>query len=501
MTPRRSRPAPTRNRRRLALELLTTAALVAAACSDPPTSGGDTVQAGGSDGDGGTELPECPLDALDSADGPVEVTLWYGGLNGSAKTAMDDMAAAFNAGQDEVVLTASEQGAAYEQVYRKFTSAAAAGTDQLPQMIYLEDTQLQSMVDSGYVLPAEACMAADGYDLTNLEPAARAKYSVDDVLYPGYMNISTPVLYYNKAHWAQAGLDPDDPPGTLDEVYEQAKVLKDAGVSATPFVFKTTRWFPETWLTGIGQDVVDNDNGRDGLATEATFATPELEELMGFLKTMQDEGLLNVFANTEGSIDHYLALITQESSMLIETSTAATTIRDALGGTLTAEQAGVGFDPSVIDLSVLVPGTGAYPGIEAPGRVFPSGGAFYILNTSDPAQQAASWAFMRFMLQPENAKAWHFNGSYLPAVKAVEDEPEVQAFWQDDLAGVLLQPAVEQLADADPDQPGPLIGPYPDETDVLEAAMEGILLNDQDISTTLADAQASVTESLERYAG
>src|SRR5690606_7707910 len=74
----------------------------------------------------------------------------------------------------------------------------------------------------------------------------------------------------------------------------------------------------------------------------------------------------NAFANTEGSIDHYLALVTQESSMLIETSTASTTIRDALGGTITAEQAGGDFDPSAIDLSVLVPGAGPFPGIEVP---------------------------------------------------------------------------------------------------------------------------------------
>jgi ABC-type glycerol-3-phosphate transport system substrate-binding protein len=96
---------------------------------------------------------------------------------------------------------------------------------------------------------------------------------------------------------------------------------------------------------------------------------------------------------------------------------------------------------------------------------------------------------------------WHLNGGYLPVVKAVQDEPEIQAFWQDDLAGVLLQPAVEQLADADPDQPGPLIGPYPDESDEIEAAMEGILLNGQDVPSTLAQAQDNVTEALERYAG
>jgi ABC-type glycerol-3-phosphate transport system substrate-binding protein len=105
------------------------------------------------------------------------------------------------------------------------------------------------------------------------------------------------------------------------------------------------------------------------------------------------------------------------------------------------------------------------------------------------------------MLQPENAKAWHFSGGYLPIVKAVEDDPEVQAFWQDDLAGALLRTAVDQLADADPDLPGPLIGPYVDEGNAIEDALDAVLFDGQDVSDSLAQAQDEVTQSLERYAG
>jgi sn-glycerol 3-phosphate transport system substrate-binding protein len=482
--------------------VLTVAALVAAACSDPPTTGsGDAVQTGR--GEGEPELPECPLDALDeaAAEGPVEIELWYGGLQGSAKATMDDIVGRFNASQGQVRLTANDQGAAYEEVFRKYESASSSSPDQLPDVIYLEDTQLQVMIDGRQVLPAQACMEAAGYDPTNIEPLARSKYTVGDVLYPGYMNVSTPVLYYNKAHWARAGLDPDDPPDTLDELHTQAQALKDAGVSEKPLSFKADRWFFETWLNGIGEDVVNNDNGREAPATEATFATPAADDIVGWLKMMNDEGLLNAFADVEGNVNHYLALATQQSSMLIETSTASTTVAEFLGGGLTAAEAGIDFDESVLDKTQLVPGAGAMPGVESAGKVFTSGGAFYILNTSGPAQQAASWTFLEFMLQPEIAKTWHFSGGYLPIVKAVEDDPEVQAFWRDDLGGVLLSTAVEQLADADPDQPGPLIGPYVDENNAIEDALDAVLFEGRDVSASLAQAQDQVTESLERYAG
>jgi sn-glycerol 3-phosphate transport system substrate-binding protein len=473
------------------------AALVAAACSDPPSSGGDA--AGSDDGDGGSGLPDCPLDALDEAEGPVEVTLWYGGIGGPTKQTLEDTVAGFNASQDEVVVTASDQGSSFAEVNRKFESAASADSGQLPDVVLLENTQLQALADSGRVLPAEACMEAAGYDLTQIEPAARAAYSVDDVLYPGYMNVTSQVLYYNKAHWVRAGLDPDAPPRTLDEIYEQAVALKEAGVSDKPFSFKVSHAVFENWLSGEGVDVVDNDNGHDGLATEATFDDPVAVETLERLRQMADEGLINVFANAEGGIDHFLALVNQQSSMLIETSTASTTIAQAVSGTLTPAEAGVDFDASVIERADLVPGTAPFPGLSGPGQVHPGGGGFFLVGSAPPAELAGSWALLEYMLQPANAKAWHVGGGYLPIVKSVQDEPDVQAFWEDDLAGVLLKPGVDQLSDADPDRPGPLIGPYPDFVTGLDLALESVLLDDGDPATALADARDQVTESLQRY--
>jgi sn-glycerol 3-phosphate transport system substrate-binding protein len=245
--------------------------------------------------------------------------------------------------------------------------------------------------------------------------------------------------------------------------------------------------------------VVNEGNGREGRATAATFDTPEAVEALELLQQMNEEGLLNPFANTEGGVDQFLALVTQDSSMLIETSTASSAIAAALGGQLTPEDVGSDFDASVLDRTQLVPGSGQFPGLTASGQVHAGGGAFFIVNASEPAQQAASWKFLRYMLEPANAKAWHIQSTYLPIVKSVSDEPDVQAFWQDSLAGVLVRVAVEQLQDADPDEPGPLIGPYIDFADATEAAMEAVLFDDADVADALASAQEEVTASLERY--
>lgn len=188
--------------------------------------------------------------------------------------------------------------------------------------------------------------------------------------------------------------------------------------------------------------------------------------------------------------------------MVIETSTATSTIRDFLGGDLDAEAAGESFADADIDFAKtrIVPGAGALPGLRGPGKVYAGGGAFYILNTSSPEKQAASWRFLEFMLQPEQAFEWHTNGGYLPVVKAVLDEPEVEEFWSTDVAGVMLKKAVDQLRSADPDQPGPLMGPFAGYKDIMNGMIYQVVGDARkDPQAALDDAEKKVDDLLGDY--
>ncbi|WP_426572005.1 extracellular solute-binding protein [Aquihabitans sp. McL0605] len=486
-----------RQTRRVVAGIIAAGLLGLVACGSPPTTKG--TGAGRTDTPAKVDPKECPVAALAKASGKVKVNMWFSGLVDPALGVLTDMAKRYNASQDKVVVTANNQGNAYAEGLKKYEGAAATPS-QVPQIQYLEDTMLGELVDKGQVLPAEACMEADGYDPTQITPAARAAYSVDGVLYPGYMNVSTPILYYNKVHFKKAGLDPENPPTTLAEIEAAAKKLKAAGVSKKPFSFKADQWFISTWLSGVGQDMVNNNNGRTKPATAATFDSPAAKEVFGDLKRMDDEGLLNAFPVTDGSIDHYLALVNEDSSMLVETSTASGTIAAALGGDLN-NTSGVKIDTTALDGKKIVPGSGEYPGIKQPGQIYASGGAFYIMNTSSPAQQAASWDFLKFMLKPENATIWHTKGGYLPVLKEIEGSPAITKFQETTLDGKLLKPAVDQLATADPDRSGPLIGPYPAFQDILQGALEKVLFNGAPVDSSLAKAEADATALLKDYNG
>lgn len=499
-----------RSLRLRSLAALAALGLTVAACGGPPAADNSSGGRGSGEAPEGTEgkeptsdLPDCPLEALDEADGVVEIDIWYGGIGGSTEAVMKDVVKRFNESQSDVRAVANSQGASYDEVLRKYGDLAAT-PKSLPDVMLFEDRALGELVDRGQILPAESCMEASGYDLTNLEAVARSSFSVDGVLYPGYMNVSTPVLYYNKVHFTEAGLDPEDPPETLEELAEVARILKDKGVSNQPLALKTEVWFLSNWLSGVGVEDVDNGNGRKAPPTEATFNTPEALEILTTFQEMAEEDLAVVYPVTEGSINHYLALAQENSSMVIETSTATSTIRDFLGGDLDAEDAGANFADADIDFETtrIVPGAAALPGLRAPGKVYAGGGAFYIMNTSPPEKQAAAWRFLEFMLEPDQAFEWHTNGGYLPIVKAVLDKPEVEEFWKTDVAGVMLKNAVDQLRAADPDQPGPLMGPFAGYKDIMNGTFYQVAGDARkDPQTALDDAEKRVNDLLSDYNG
>lgn len=480
------------------LATATAMGLIVAACSDPPSSDAERPTR-----DEGSGLPECDVEGFEeaAAEGPIEIELWYGGLVGRADDTMKQLAEDFNASQDQVVLQAEAQSEGYREAWRKFEEASA--NDQLPELVYLEAEDFGGVLGSGRVLPAQACMEAAGYDMANIEPLARNYFSFDDVLYAGYMNTSTPVLYYNRNHWRHAGLDPEEPPETLEELHQQASEIKAAFAgddkAESPLALMIDKWWFISLFTGAGIDIVDNGNGRQADPTEAVFNTPEAREILADLKQMADDGVLIPFPRDEGAgeVKAYEAALNQQSSMLFGTSAASATISAFLAGEDISGSEGV--DTGEVDLEAIDPRSAPLPGASEPGQIAPGGGGFYIMNSSNPVEQVAGWKFLEFMLQPENARAWTTSTGYVPSVKAVADELEAEGFFEDDPIGILVAPAVESMGDVDADRPGPFMGPYVELTSELEKALQAIFLQDADIEEALATAEANVTEAIQSY--
>lgn len=476
------------------LAATTTIAVIAGACSGGDDGGGST--AGSSD-----EL--CPYDALEGAEDTVEVVLWHAEA-GSNVIALQSIVDDYNSSQDAVRVRAEFQGTFDEQLKKYEDAMADPGT--LPNLFAPDDTVTQFMADSGTAIPVQACLDADPeaaeiYD--DFVPIVRAAYSIDDVLWPGAFAAAGAVTYANEAHFEAAGLDPaTDLPNTLDELRATAEAIAAADIPGleAPLVLRIEAWPLEFLTSGADEPVVDQDNGRAGLATESLYANDVTLEVLDWLEAMHDDGLLKYTDNAD-LISPFLAMATQSSSMLIDSSSAIRTVDGAIEGTLTPDQVGLEDDMdlsgfSFPDLRITV---GELPGLEAPGRGQMGGAAWYLIDTGDPVELAAAWDFMKFFNQTDQQVTWAVEGSSFPVRQSAAEDPRLQAYWTDTQAGRWMAEAYKGFTTLDPEFPGPVIGPYKEFRQAVRTGLERIIFGGEDTTTVMGEVDQRFQDELDSY--
>ncbi|HEY5154402.1 MAG TPA: extracellular solute-binding protein [Acidimicrobiales bacterium] len=480
--------------RRLATASLVAALVLVGACGSSNSSGD---AAGGGTSDTRQPLAPCPVDALASAAGPVEVVLWHPFV-AKTKDTLEAMVAQYNASQTKVKVRVEAQGS-YDELAAKYR--AAVPSKDLPGIAIFEDVNTKSVADSGTVLPAQSCIDADHYDTSDLLASVKAFYSVGGALFPASANLSTPLVYVNRNHFRRAGLDPDKAPTTLAEIRADAQKIKDAGIVDRPLALSLQPWFIESWLTGEGEPIVDNDNGRGpGQTTTAVFDNDKTREIYTWIRDMNRDGLLTPVPNTAGNIDDYLSLAQQKSSMIIESSVAATSIKAFLKGNLDPNTLQGGSGAGNVDLTALDIGAGRFPGVSQPGQVRLGGSGWYITDTTKPEVQAAAWDFMKWWNALDQQVRWNLEGSYLPFRTSAAKDPRVTSAWNDDLSGRWLAISYDQLSNGiNPDFPGAQFGPFDKYDDATTASVESMVFGTTEPAAAVTAAATKTTDAITQY--
>lgn len=464
---------PIRWIRRFALLLVAVLALAACGSGSDSDSGGDG---------GGTAASDCPIGAVDEAGGPVEITFWHAMTDANLE-ALESLVADYNASQDDIQVEAVYQGS-YADTLKKYTAAVSGGGD-LPDLIQLEDTATQAMIDSQTVLAAQACVEADDYDLSDYIQKTIDFYTVQGTLYPMPWNVSNLLLYYNAQAFEKAGLDPDTPPRTLDEVREASQAIVDAGAADKGFALKLDPWWLEQMTASVGEEFVNNGNGRDERATASSFDNDASLEVYEWMNDMVADGLaLNTGSPEGGNFDNLLSIGSDEAAMTIDTTAALGTIRGVLGG---------GQFPNVT-LAV-----GPRPNLEGeePNAVV-AGGANYMINAGSDAEQEAAWRFMTWLNEPEQQATWSVATGYIPIRQSAVDMPEIQELWAGEPE---FKVAYDQLQGGEDNVAieGPVIGPYREVRDVIIASFERMLGEGQSPADALASAAAGADDEITQY--
>jgi sn-glycerol 3-phosphate transport system substrate-binding protein len=462
--PRRLGALGTReSRRRLSRTAFAVAVLLlGAACG----GGGGNEQTSGSSIDWNQKPPSRP----------VEVTFWHGFSAGANQDALNHLVAAFNQqhqGQIHVTPTYTGQ---YDDTFAKLkTGLQSNQPNQLPSVVQIYDIGTRFMIDSKAITPMQTFIDHDKYNVSDLWANIRGYYQVQGKLYSMPWNTSMPLLYYNKDAFKAAGLDPNKPPQTLDEIRSDAVQLKAHGQPG--FGAAIYGWFLEQWTARANQLYCNNGNGRDGLATRTLIDQPVDVNVMQWWTQMVKDGLALQLGRQ--TTDAQKAFEAGRVSMTVEST-----------GVLRQFQQAASFQV----------GAGPYPRSESStaGGPIIGGASLWIMGKKPSYEQVAAWQFVKFLMEPENQAYFHTHTGYFPPNKKALDEP-------DDRRWVAQYPQFEtavaqlQQTPVDTATQGCALGVMPQARQAAEDAMEKALTGRESPKDALADGVKAIQPAIDSY--
>lgn len=398
---------------------------------DGDDGGDDDAEAGDDDTDAGDDpdapnpalagLPDCPVDALGTADGPVEITMWFG-LADQLAGVLQELTDEFNASQGDVVVSIENQ-TDYETTIDNYLNLGASNR---PDVLLVPEFIVQTFVESESFVPIEACFDAAGADTSTFLERGLTTYSFDGVQWGVPFNVSSPILYYLKPRFEAAGLDPDSPPTSFEEMRTVSEALVSSGASAYGEVVDIARDAAgariEQWFGQLEEPYVDGGNGREARATEALFGTETGLDILRYLRDMRADGLSFNVGTNAGGLDAFLKLIdpAEPGAMTVATSAGIVQVLDALGG-------GIAPDLTIDDV-----GVGSLPGPDGSIAAQVGGASLWIPVDRGDVETAAAWRYIEFLTSAQTQSTWAAGTGYVPMRSdAVELDP-VATLFEDD---------------------------------------------------------------------
>jgi len=422
------------------------------------------------------------VEALPQPPGSAKVTFWFGltGVNGDVVRKVVNM---YNASQTKYYVDAVSQPD-YDATINKLNTSLAGG--ELPNVVQVYDIGTQRMIDTKKIVPVQDLIDKEKLDIIkDLEPAVASYYTIAGKLYSMPFNSSAPVMYFNKAAFKEAGLDPEKRVWTYDEASAAAKKLtkKDAGgaVIRHGVGFTLYSWILEQEIAMQTALFADPGNGRQTRAQKLVFDSVAGENYLNFLKSLVDSGNGECFGIDGGanSTARDAAFVTGESCMTFNS------IASLRGYIKSANDSGKGVD---VGVAYLPKPTGAK------GGVIIGGASLWITNTGSAEQQAGAWDFVKFASTPETQAFFSANTGYYPTRKA--------AYAVQDMKNALVQypqfqVAIDELRAtvASPATQGAVFGTFVKTRSNVQSAMEQFITGKVGTAKQALDTAAKMSTS------
>jgi len=326
------------------------------------------------------------------------IPFWHS-MEGELGKEVNSLAQRFNEAHPEYKIEPVYKGN-YEQSLA--AGIAAFRTGNAPAILQVYEVGTATMMASKAIKPVYEVFNDAGikFDESQFVPTVAGYYTdaKSGHLLSQPFNSSTPVLYYNKDAFKKAGLDPEQPPKTWQDLAAYTAKLKAAGMKCG---------YASGWH---GLPVAAKNNGFDGADAVLEFNKPEQVKHIALLEELNKKGDFSYFGRKDESTEKFYngdcAITTASSGSLADIRHYA------------KFNYGVGMMPYDADVK------------GAPQNAIIGGASLWGMQGKNKEMYKGVAEFLNFLAQPEIAAEWHQKTGYLPITKAAYDLTRQQGFYE-----------------------------------------------------------------------
>ena len=313
----------------------------------------------------------------------TELTMYYPiAVGGKLTEVVDGIVSDFEAENPDIKVNAIYSGNYDDTRVRALSALASGDPAQLAVMFSIDAYDL---IEQDLVMAFDDISGVDKNWLNSFYPALMANGNIEGKTWGIPFQRSTIVAYYNKDLFRAAGLDPEAPPTTWDEIISMGKTLTKDGtyglmIPSTGYPY----WMFQALAIQNGKEVMSND----GLTTY--FDDQTVIDTLDFWKSLSTEhGIMPEGTVEWGTLRQ--AFLEGKTAMMWHST-----------GNLTAVKNNASFDFGVAELPANV------------RKGSPTGGGnFYVFKETSAEERAAALKLIEFMTSPEQAAAWSIATGYM----------------------------------------------------------------------------------------
>lgn len=403
---------------------------------------------------------------------------WWHAMGGALGQKVNQITSDFNASQSEYVIKPVYKGTYPETM----TSAVAAfRAKNQPAIVQVFEVGTASMMGAKKaVFPVYQLMEKtnEPFDPNSYLSTVTAYYITSDgkmISLP--FNSSTPVLYYNKALFKQAGIE--QPPKTWKEMGAVSQKLLDAGVKCG----FTTTWQSWTQIENFGArnnlPIATKNNGFDGTDTSFLF---NQAPFVAHIQRMADWSKSGIFKYGGRQSDAMPLFYTQECAMVMESSAGFAGIKENMKG-IDIGVSQLPYDDTLVD---------------KPANSIIGGASLWVMAGRPDAEYNGVAKFFTYLSSPEVQADWHQATGYLPVTKAAYALTQQQGFYQQNPGA---DTAILQMttSDSTANSKGLRFGNFLQTREIVDEELEKVWSGKQSAQAALDNAVKRGNEQLRRF--